>query len=71
MNGVLQEDIICIMDMEDEFGPAPPPGLNQTEGLTGFSVLRFNDEVMKKMRKRKRKMDEREKEKERQENDKV
>ncbi|KAF8359924.1 hypothetical protein PRIPAC_94919, partial [Pristionchus pacificus] len=65
-----KEDIICIMDMEDEFGPAPPPGLNQTEGLTGFSVLRFNNEVMKKMRKRKRKIDEREKEKEREENDK-
>ncbi|GMR42162.1 hypothetical protein PMAYCL1PPCAC_12357, partial [Pristionchus mayeri] len=58
-----KEDIIRIMEMEDEFGPAPPPGLNQTEGLTGFSVLRFNAEV-KKMRKRKRKMEEREKERE-------
>ncbi|GMT19091.1 hypothetical protein PFISCL1PPCAC_10388, partial [Pristionchus fissidentatus] len=62
--GIEKDDIIRIMDMEDEFGPAPPPGLNQTEGFTGFSVLRFSDEVMKKMRKRKRKMEEKEKEQE-------
>ncbi|PAV58380.1 hypothetical protein WR25_23924 [Diploscapter pachys] len=59
-----KEKVLTVMDMEDEYGPAPPiSGDSTQQALTGFSVLKFLKQEMEARKTKKKRKKEKERDK--------